>query len=49
MLEASSEFPDDVAALQALIDLQNEKLLIFDTDFKERDCRIENLRHQLAC
>jgi hypothetical protein len=36
MLEASSDLPDDVAVLQAMIALQNEKLSIFETEIKER-------------
>jgi transposase len=48
MLEASSDLPDDVAALQTLIALQNEKLSIFETEIKQRDYRIEKLEHQLA-
>ncbi|MCP4316702.1 MAG: transposase [Hyphomicrobiales bacterium] len=48
MLEASSDLPDDVAALQAMIALQNEKLSIFEAEIKERDYRIEKLEHQLA-
>ena len=48
MLEASSDRPDNVAALQAMIALQNEKLSIFEAEIKERDYRIEKLEHQLA-
>ena len=48
MLEASSDLPDNVAALQAMIALQNEKLSIFEAEIKERDFRIEKLQHQLA-
>ena len=48
MLEASSDLPDNVAALQAMIALQNEKLSIFKAEIKERDYRIEKLEHQLA-
>ena len=48
MLEASSDLPDNVAALQAMIALQNEKLSIFEAEIKERDYRIEKLEHQLA-
>ncbi len=48
MLEASSDLPDTVAALQAMIALQNEKLSIFETEIKERDYRIEKLQHELA-
>ena len=48
MLEASSDLPDDVAALQAIIALQNEKLSIFETEIKERDYWIEKLKHELA-
>ena len=48
MLEASSDLPNDVAELQAIIASQNEKLSIFETELKERDCRIEKLQHQLA-
>ena len=43
MLEASSDLPDNVAALQAMIALQNEKLSIFEAEIKERDYRIEKL------
>jgi hypothetical protein len=32
MLEASSDLPDTVAALQAMIALQNEKLSIFEAE-----------------
>ena len=46
MLEASSDLPDNVAALQAMIALQNEKLSIFKAEIKERDYRIEKLEHQ---
>jgi len=48
MLKASSDLPDDVAELQAIIASQNEKLSIFETEIKERDYRIEKLEHQLA-
>ncbi len=48
MLEASSDLPDNVAALQAMIALQNKKLSIFEAEIKERDYRIEKLQHQLA-
>ena len=48
MLEAPTNLPDDVAVLQAMIVLQNEKLSIFETEIKERDYRIEKLEHQLA-
>ena len=48
MLETSSDLPDDIAALQAIITLQNQKLSIFETEIKERDYRIEKLEHQLA-
>lgn len=48
MHEASSDLPDDIAVLQAMIALQNEKLSIFETEIKERDYRIEKLEHQLA-
>ncbi len=48
MLEASSNLPDNVVALQAMIALQNEKLSIFEVEIKERDYRIEKLEHQLA-
>ena len=48
MLEAFSDLPDSVAALQAMIALQNDKLSIFEAEIKERDYRIEKLEHQLA-
>jgi hypothetical protein len=48
MLETSSDLSDDVAVLQAMIALQNEKLSIFETEIKERDYQIEKLEHQLA-
>jgi transposase len=48
MLEAPSDLPDDVAVLQAMIALQNDKLSIFETEIKERDYRIEKLQHELA-
>lgn len=48
MLEASSNLPENDAALQAMIALQNEKLSIFEAEIKERDYRIEKLEHQLA-
>ena len=48
MPEASSDLPDDVAALQAMVALQNEKLSIFETEIRTRDYRIEKLEHQLA-
>ena len=48
MPEASPDLPDDIAALQAMITLQNEKLSIFETEIKARDYRIEKLEHQLA-
>ena len=48
MLEVSPDLPDTVAALQAMIALQNEKLSIFEAEIKERDYRIEKLEHQLA-
>jgi len=48
MCEAPANFPDDVAALQAIIALQNKKLSIFESEIRERDYRIEKLKHQLA-
>jgi len=48
MREAPANLPDDVAALQAIIALQNEKLSIFETEIRARDYRIEKLKHQLA-
>jgi transposase len=55
MLEASSDLPDDVAALQAMIALRDagiatrdQKLSIFETAIRERDYQIEKLRHELA-
>jgi len=55
MFEASSDLPDDVAELQAMIALRDaeigtylQKLSIFETEIKERDYRIEKLEHQLA-
>ena len=62
MLEVSSDLPDDVAALQAMIAhrdaeiesrdgqiaLQDQKLSIFETEIRERDYRIEKLKHELA-
>lgn len=48
MPEASSDLPDDIAALQAMVALQNEKLSIFETEIRARDYRIEKLEHQLA-
>ncbi|MGJ8535488.1 MAG: IS66 family transposase [Alphaproteobacteria bacterium] len=49
MREAPTDLPDDVAVLQAMIVLQNEKLSIFETEIKERDYRIEKLKRELAC
>ena len=48
MLDAASDLPNDVAELQAMIALQNQKLTIFETELKERDYRIEKLKHELA-
>ncbi len=48
MLEAPSDLPNDVAALRAFIALQDQKLMIFEAEIKERDYRIEKLRHELA-
>ena len=48
MPEASPDLPDDIAALQAMVALQNEKLSIFETEIRARDYRIEKLEHQLA-
>jgi len=48
MPEASPDLPEDVAALQAMVALQNKKLSIFETEIKARDYRIEKLEHQLA-
>jgi len=48
MLKAPSNLPSDVAQLQALIALQNEKLSIFAAEIQERDYRIEKLKHELA-
>ena len=55
MLKASSDLPEDVAALQAMIALRDaeiaardKKLSIFEAEIKERDYRIEKLRHELA-
>jgi len=48
MPEASPDLPDDIAALQAMIALQNKKLSIFETEIRARDFRIEKLEHQLA-
>ena len=55
MPEASPDLPDDIAALQAMIalrdaeiDLNKQKLSIFETEIRARDYRIEKLEHQLA-
>jgi hypothetical protein len=48
MLDAASDLPNDVAELQAMIALQSQKLTIFETELKERDYRIEKLKHELA-
>ena len=48
MRDTPADLPDDVAALQAIIALQNEKLSIFETEIRARDYRIEKLKHQLA-
>ena len=48
MRDTPADLPDDVAALQAIIALQNEKLSIFETEIRARDDRIEKLKHQLA-
>ena len=48
MLEAPSDLPNDVATLRALIALQDQKLMIFEAEIKERDYRIEKLKHELA-
>ena len=48
MLKAPSNLPSDVAELQALIALQNEKLSIFAAEIQGRDYRIEKLKHELA-
>jgi transposase len=55
MLETPSDQPDDVATLQAIvalrdaeIALQDQKLSIFEAEIKERDYRIEKLKHELA-
>jgi len=48
MPEAPEDLPDDIAALQAMVALQNEKLSIFETEIRTRDYRIEKLEHQLA-
>jgi hypothetical protein len=48
MFKAPSNLPSDVAELQAMIALQNEKLSIFAAEIQERDYRIEKLKHELA-
>ncbi len=48
MLDAASDLPNDVAELQAMIAWQSQKLTIFETELKERDYRIEKLKHELA-
>ncbi len=48
MLDAASDLPNDVAELQAMIALQSQKLTIFETELKDRDYRIEKLKHELA-
>jgi transposase/uncharacterized protein (DUF1810 family) len=48
MLDVASDLPNDVAELQAMIALQSQKLTIFETELKERDYRIEKLKHELA-
>jgi transposase len=48
MRDTPAGLPNDVAALQAIIALQNEKLSIFETEIRARDYRIEKLKHQLA-
>jgi len=48
MRDTLADLPDDVAALQAIIASQNEKLSIFETEIRARDYRIETLKHQLA-
>ncbi len=48
MRDTPADLPEDVAALQAIIALQNEKLSIFETEIRARDYRIEKLKHQLA-
>jgi transposase len=48
MRDTPADLPDDVAALQAIIALQNEKLSIFETEIRARDYRIEKLKYQLA-
>ena len=55
MFETTSNLPDDVAALQAMIalrdaeiEVRDKKLSIFETEIIERDYRIEKLKHELA-
>ena len=48
MFRAPSDLPSDIVELQAIIALQNKKLSIFEAEIKERDYRIEKLRHELA-
>ena len=48
MFNAPSNLPSDIAELQAMIALQNEKLSIFAAEIQERDYRIEKLKHELA-
>ena len=48
MPEASSELPETVADLQAMIGVRDEKLAIFETEIRARDYQIEKLKHELA-
>ncbi len=48
MPEASSELPETVAGLQAMIGVRDEKLAIFETEIRARDYQIEKLKHELA-
>ena len=41
MLEASSDLPDNVAALQAMIAVQNEKLSIFEASSQSSLVRLD--------
>ena len=48
MLERPSDLPYDVAALQAMVGVRDQKLTIFEAEIKERDFQIEKLKHELA-
>ena len=48
MFETPADLPEDIAKLQAMIGVRDDKLAIFETEIRARDFQIEKLKHELA-